>query len=175
MNQGLSRNGVAAGRMIRSVAMLFKDVLGLAVFLLTVIILVAMFLQALDRYLIGSGFSAYDQLAKIAMVWLAFLGFPLALLHRQTVAADLVQGILHPYVVRIRGLVFDALIAVLAASLVWFGAPVMRVGAFQEIIGTPFTYWSIYLGLNIGMGLVVLILVCRITRSLIDAWRGGAK
>jgi len=150
------------GRVAAVAERLLRQVLCFVVFGLMVIIAVAMFAQAVDRYIIGSGFSAYDQLAKIAMIWLAFLGLPLVLMHRENIAADLLSDLLGEGPRKIRNLIFDIMMATLAAIVLWHGRPVMRVGAFQDIIGTPFTYWSVYLGLNIGMALSVVVLVARI-------------
>lgn len=151
---------------------LLRQALGAVVFFLMVSIAVMMFAQAVDRYLIGSGFSAYDQLAKIAMIWLAFLGLPLVLMHRENIAADLIAAWMGKRLKALRTLIFDATMAGLAAMILWYGRPVMRVGAFQEIIGTPFTYWSVYLGLNIGMLLTVIVLIARILSALLS--RNGA-
>nr|WP_309501597.1 TRAP transporter small permease subunit [uncultured Roseovarius sp.] len=149
------RTAVVAERLLR-------QVLCFVVFVLMVIIAVTMFAQAMDRYIIGSGFSAYDQLAKIAMIWLAFLGLPLVLMHRENIAADLLSDFLGEGARKFRNLLFDIMMAMLATVVLWHGQPVMRVGAFQDIIGTPFTYWSVYCGLNIGMALTVVVLVARI-------------
>jgi len=141
---------------------LLRQALGFAVFLLMVAMTVLMFCQSVDRYLIGSGFSAYDQLAKIGMVWLSFIGLPLVLLHRENISADLIRNVLSPRILSLRDLTFDIMIGIMAVMILWYGLPVMRIGAFQDIIGTPFTYWSIYLALNVSMALTALIAFARI-------------
>ena len=161
------------GRTAAVAERLLRQVPCFVVFALMVTIAVTMFAQAMDRYLIGSGFSAYDQLAKIAMIWLAFLGLPLVLMHRENIAADLIADMLGDGPRKLRNLIFDIVMAALAAIILWHGRPVMRVGAFQDIIGTPFTYWSVYLGLNIGMALTVVVLVARIVATVLPPAKGA--
>lgn len=153
----------AAVRVIRAAAYVLRIVLTVTISLLLAFILLLMFAQAVDRYLVASGFSAYEQYSKMALVWLVFLGFPLALLHYESITADLIAHYLSERMLWIRNLIFDLAMAAMAGLLLLYGLPVMRVGSFMEILGTPFTYWSIYLSFNLGMVLVILILV---TRSL---------
>ena len=134
---------MAAGEVVRTAVHLLRRVLGFAVSCLMMAMTVPMFCQFLDRYLIGAGFSAYDQLAKIGMVWLAFIGLPLVLLHHENISADLIRNVLRPRILDLRDLAFDIVIGGMAVLILWCGVPVMRIGAFQDIIGTPFTYWSI--------------------------------
>ncbi|MBP0439980.1 TRAP transporter small permease [Tianweitania sediminis] len=155
-----------AVRIFRTATNVLRTVLTVSISLLLAFILLLMFAQAADRYLVGSGFSAYEQYSKIALVWLVFLGFPVAILHYESITADLIAHYLSERMLGVRDLIFNFVMAAMAGLLLFYGLPVMRVGSFMEILGTPFTYWSIYLSFNLGMALIILILVARSLAAL---------
>lgn len=145
-----------------------NKILTTLVVILMLVTLTAMFAQAVDRYFIHSTIFAYDQIAKISMIWLCFLGLPVVFLKRVNISADLIVELLPKKLVIIRTILFDFIIMFLAIVLVWFGLPVMEVGAFLDIVGVPLTYWSVYLSFNIGMALLVIIKLTQIILTFLD-------
>jgi len=132
----------------------------LGVALTLAVVLVFCFAQVLDRYLLKTQFDAWDQIARIGMLWCAFLGAAMALRERRNVVIDLIDSHLPERVRRMRNRLFDAM--VLAATLFYKGLDVVEVGHFQDIVGTPFTYAVSYAALTAGMAFFTLFLALRL-------------
>ena len=133
-----------------------------AVVLALAMVLIFSFAQVLDRYLLKTQFDAWDQLARISMVWAAFLGAAMALRERRNIVIELIDAHLSPRWIKIRDRVFDSLLLLLAVILFVKSIPVVEVGMFQRIMGTPFTQAVSYAALTFSMGLFVLFLLLRV-------------
>lgn len=133
-----------------------------AVVLALAMVLIFSFAQVLDRYLLKTQFDAWDQLARISMVWAAFLGAAMALRERRNIVIELIDAHLSPRWIKIRDRVFDSLLLLLAVILFIKSIPVVEVGMFQSIMGTPFTQAVSYAALTVSMGLFILFLLMRI-------------
>ncbi|MGS1010146.1 TRAP transporter small permease [Achromobacter anxifer] len=134
----------------------------LAVALTLAMVLVFCFAQVLDRYLLKTQFDAWDQVARIGMLWCAFVGAAMALRERRNVVIDIIDRHLPERVRRARDRLFDASLLVLAATLFYKGLDVVAVGNFQDIVGTPFTYAVSYASLTVGMVFFMLFLALRL-------------
>lgn len=125
--------------------------------------------SVLDRHIFKSSFDAYDQIARLALVWMTFLGFALALRERQTIRIEILESLLGPRARLVLETIFDAGMLALAVLLLVKGWAVAEVGAFQDIIGTPFTYaWS-YAAIPAASVLLILFLALRIAGRLLGA------
>ncbi|SSW65094.1 TRAP transporter small permease [Achromobacter agilis] len=134
----------------------------LSVALTLAVVLVFCFAQVLDRYVLKSQFDAWDQIARIGMLWCAFLGAAMALRERRNVVIDIIDSHLSERARRVRDRLFDATLLALAATLFYKGLDVVEVGHFQDIVGTPFTYAVSYAALTAGMALFMLFLALRL-------------
>ncbi|ADP17932.1 tripartite ATP-independent periplasmic transporter, DctQ component family protein 11 [Achromobacter xylosoxidans A8] len=134
----------------------------LAVALTLAMILVFCFAQVLDRYLLKTQFDAWDQVARIGMLWCAFVGAAMALRERRNVVIDIIDRHLPERLRRARDRLFDVLLLALAATLFYKGLDVVAVGNFQDIVGTPFTYAVSYASLTVGMVFFMLFLALRL-------------
>ena len=153
---------------IRQLHSFLDRILVALVVILMLITLSAMFMQVIDRYLIHSTIIAYDQIAKVSMIWLCSLGLPVVFIRNMNVTADLIEDLLPAKILHFRSIFFDLIITGMATTLLVFGLPVMEVGGFQDIIGVPLTYWSIYLAVNISMALLAIICSTRIITTLLE-------
>lgn len=134
--------------------------------LLALVILLFTFGQVLDRYIFKTTFDAYDQIARLGLVWMTFLGFALAFQERRTIRVELLDTVLGPNLMKWRETLFDLMILALVVLLHVKGWRVTEVGAYQAIIGTPFTYaWS-YAAIPVATALLALFLVIRIVHRL---------
>ncbi|MBD9423378.1 TRAP transporter small permease [Achromobacter sp. ACM04] len=134
----------------------------LAVALTLAMVLVFCFAQVLDRYLLKTQFDAWDQVARIGMLWCAFVGAAMALRERRNVVIDIIDRHLPERVRRARDRLFDTCLLALAATLFYRGLDVVAVGNFQDIVGTPFTYAVSYASLTVGMVFFMLFLALRL-------------
>lgn len=140
-------------------------VAGWIVALLVVVILAIVGAQFVDRYFVDTGMEAPEQLARVAVVWLTFLAFALAVRDGATIRIDLLDRHLPASVNRRLTALFDLLILVLSGLMALDAWRVVEVGAMQELLGTPFTAALPNAGLLIGLLLVMLFTVERLLRG----------
>jgi len=118
--------------------------------------------QVLDRYLLKSAFNAHDQLARIALVALAFVGIAIGIRDRVNVRIEVLAHLAAPRVNRIVQGVLTLITWGLALVLLVTGIRLLDIGASQPILGTVFTYRVMYASLLIGMALLVAFLSLRV-------------
>jgi len=118
--------------------------------------------QVLDRYLFKSAFNAHDQLARIALVALAFVGIAIGIRDRVNVRIEVLAHLASPRVNRIVQGVLTLITWGLALVLLVTGIRLLDIGASQPILGTVFTYRVMYASLLIGMALLVAFLSLRV-------------
>lgn len=118
--------------------------------------------QVLDRYLFKTSFDAYDQLARLCLVWLTFVGIALGIRERANIRVELLEHLL-PGAGGRRALagLLDAVVLATAVYLFWTGWVLLEVGAYQAIMNTPLSYDVVYAGLLAGLALLVVFLAFR--------------
>jgi TRAP-type C4-dicarboxylate transport system permease small subunit len=124
------------------------------------------FAQVLARYLMQNPFTATDQYARIVLVWLTFMGGAVAMLKGKNVRIDTLDHLLPGRVVSGLSILFDLILIYLLIVLTIKGHEVYRVGAFQSILGTPFSYQVMYSSLVAGTVLMALFVFVRLLRKL---------
>lgn len=138
---------------------------GVAIFFMMVAFLFTLG-QVVDRYVYDTSFNAHDQITQLALVWLTFIGFALALRARTNVRVDLVDGFLPPRWARIRDATGDLLALILFVVIqakIW---RLVEVGAGQVIMGTPFSSDVTFLALAVGSAYGIVILSLRLVLAL---------
>ena len=120
-----------------------------------------------------AAFNAYDQLARIGLVWLTFVGAAMALRQRLNIVVDLFGHRLPPGAATLRALILDALAAAVACLLVTYAWRLMAIGGYQRVVGTPFTYLTVYTSLFVGSILFVVFLLARIIATFLSHRRNA--
>jgi len=136
------------------------------VFAAMIVVVLFTFGQALDRYLIKSAFSAHDQVAKIGLVWLVFAGMAAAYARGENLRIDLIGKYLRPALRRAREMLFEVAILGLVILVNIKAWDVMRVAAFQQIMGTPFTNVVPYSAIVAGSAAIALSALIRFLDAL---------
>lgn len=127
-----------------------------------VVVLLFAFGEAVDRYLLGTSFNAYEQIAKIGLVWLVFGGTAAAYARRENLRIDLFRKHLSPALLRWREALFEIatlLICILINVKAW---SVLEVASFQQILGTPFTNVVPYSAIILGTTAIALSSIVRL-------------
>ena len=110
----------------------------------------------IDRHLIRSSFDAYDQISRLALVWMTFLGFFFALEEKANIHVEILDVILPARLKAFRSVVFGAIMLFISTLLFFKGWEAVRAGAAQQILGTPLSYaWS-FSAIPVSMGLIVV-------------------
>jgi TRAP-type transport system small permease protein len=118
--------------------------------------------QLVDRHFIDIPIQAPDQYARIALVWLTFLGFALAIRGNVAVRVDIIDQFLPPGVRRWVGIVSDMMLLLMLSVLAVKGWTVYEVGTGQLILGTPFTAGLPNAALVVGVALMILYVFLRL-------------
>lgn len=145
---------------------LLETLVKILVVLALVVVLAFTVGQVADRYILKSQFDAHDQIARIGMVWMAFLGFALGVRSRSNIRIEVIQHFLPDGVRRVAGVFLDGVMLVVAIVLLVNGWQLLEVGSFQSIMGTPFYYDVMYGALLFGLVLLVIFLILRIADTL---------
>jgi len=153
---------------VRILEMLVKVLVVLAL----VVVLTFTVGQVADRYLLKTQFDAHDQIARIGMVWMAFLGFALGVRDRMNIRIEVIQHFLPESIRRIAGIFLDGVMLAISLALLANGWQLLEVGSFQAIMGTPFYYDVMYGALLAGLILLVVFLVLRMADTLLGGRLG---
>ena len=126
-----------------------------------IVVLVFTVGQVLDRYIWKSSFGAYDQFARMGMVWLTFIGIAIGIRDRVNIRIELLNHLAPKKIRMVMALALDFVILCVSIVLILVGVRLMEVGSFQTIMGTDLAYDSMYAALLVGMSLLILFLVLR--------------
>src|SRR6187399_1298694 len=94
-------------RLIGTVLQILERVTAVAIAILVALIMVIVVGQLVDRHFVDLPWDAPDQYARIAIVWLCFLGSALALSQGASIRIDLLDHWLPERFVAWRDLLFD--------------------------------------------------------------------
>jgi TRAP-type C4-dicarboxylate transport system permease small subunit len=151
------------GRAVGAVETLARICVGLAM----LVILVFTSGQVVDRYLLKTSFNAYDQVARLGLVWMTFLGIAVAFRERANIRIDLLDHALPLRFVQWKSVVLDVATLVVTIVIHVEGWRLLEVGAYQTLMGTPFTYEVVYAALLVGTALLAVVLVMRIADAVL--------
>jgi TRAP-type C4-dicarboxylate transport system permease small subunit len=133
---------------------------------LMVSLVVIVSLQFIDRHFIDTGIAAPDQYARVALVWLTFIGFAIAVRAAVNIRVDLIDARLPPKVRSILEAAFDVLMVVLLAVLLPGCWRLIEIGKDQELLGTAFTAAVPAAGVLIACVLMLLYVGLRLIARL---------
>lgn len=153
-------------RLLEPVAKLVEiAVMALLAFFVVVVFLMVSALFV-DRYFVRVPIMAPDEISKIAIVWMTFFGFALAINDRTNIRVDLIDKRLSPAQAERLDLVFTAAILAMTAWIVAKSWILVVIGQGQSILGTPFNAGLTNLGFFIGGILTAFFCIMRILRGL---------
>lgn len=164
LDTGLSRPGIAA-RGVGLLSMLVRVVVVVSL----VAVLFFTVAQVFDRHFFKSGAIAFDQYARLGLVWLTFFGLAIGFRERANIRIDLLDHVLTKRVRHIKGLVLDLVVLAVSILMIVVGWRLLQVGAFQMLMDTPFTYEVMYGALLAALAVLCVFLVFR----LVDGITGG--
>ena len=162
---GSRRNGGVAGWTVRAVARICRAMVMIALF----VVFLFTVGQVADRYLLGTSFSAYDQISRLGLVWLTFIGFAVGVWERVNIRVELLDRFLPPRMHKAVAAVLDVMMIAVAVVVLVEGWRLLDVGAYQAIMGTPLTYEVVYAGLLVGVAVLLVFLAARLFETLTGA------
>jgi TRAP-type transport system small permease protein len=142
---------------------------------LMISLVVIVSLQFIDRHFIDTRIAAPDQYARVALVWLTFIGFAIAVRAALNVRVDLIDTHLPPSVRHFLALAFDALMLVLLVILVPGTWRLIEIGKDQMLLGTAFTAAVPAAGVFAACLLMLLFVGLRLTARLLGSELPGPE
>ena len=123
--------------------------------------------QFVDRYVtpVWKGYPA-DEYVKVALIWLTFIGFGLAMRAGVAIRVDLVDHALPANVRRWLSVAFDLVLAAMLGVIIHKAVRLYEISSMQIILGTDMTVAVPVLGMTIGCLLMLLAVVSRLLRNL---------
>ncbi len=141
---------------------LLERILRAFIALLMVLLLSLTFIQVVARYVMHSPFTGTDQLSRIALVWLTFLAAAVAVREDKNIRIEVLVRRLSPNAAKWNATVLDLLLLCFLTVFSAKAYEVTRIGSFQHIIATPFSYAAIYSSIFAGSLLMLLFVALRI-------------
>jgi TRAP-type C4-dicarboxylate transport system permease small subunit len=138
---------------------------GLIIALMALTMLVT-FLQVVARYVAQSALTSPDQVARILVVWLTFIGAAAAFRQGKNIRIDTLERLLPEKLRAGLEVIFDLALAGLLLILIVTGYQVTIVAASQEVLGTPFHYGYVCAALVAGSVLMFLAVLARLAVRL---------
>ena len=118
-------------------------------------------LQFVDRHFIDTGVAAPDQYARIALIWLTFIGFAVALRAAVNIRVDLIDAHLPQKVRHFLEMAFDVLLIVLLIVMIPGSWRLIEIGKDQQLLGTVFSAAVPPIGALIAFVLMLLFVGLR--------------
>lgn len=123
--------------------------------------------QFVDRYFtpIWGGIPA-EEYVKVALIWMTFVGFGLALRAGAEIRVDFID---HHVPMRVRQVVytgFDLVLLAMMGFILWKSVRLYQLSTLQTILGTDMTVALPVIGMMLGCTLIALALVARLLRRL---------
>jgi TRAP-type C4-dicarboxylate transport system permease small subunit len=146
---------------------LLEIVLEWMVALLVLALVVIVASQFVDRHFISLDIAAPDQYARVALVWLTFVGFAIAVRNGLNVRVDLIDARLPTKVQKALEIVFDAVMLFLLIVLMVNGWRLVEVGKDQVLLGTVLTAGQQSASLVMACAVMILFLGLRLVARLI--------
>lgn len=119
-----------------------------------------------DRHFITLPIAAPDQYARIALVWICFIGFALAVRAGVTIRVDMIDARLPAFWRNALAACFDVILLILVALLLVKSWPVVQIGIDQLLLGTDIPAAVPSASLLVACALMVVILIGRVVRRM---------
>lgn len=123
---------------------------------LMAVMVVAIFLQVVMRYVFNQPLAWSEELARFAMIWVTFAGAFVAFKRKRHISVDSLVSLLKPGARRVLRFVVDLMVLLFAVVMLWYGYEAMTVTFGQEAPGLGIPMWTVYVSVPLG-GLLVLI------------------
>lgn len=150
-------------RALRALEIVLEWMAALLVLLLVLIV----FGQFVDRHFVSLEIAAPDQYARVALVWLTFIGFAIAVRNGLNIRVDLVDARLPGKARKGLEIAFDAIMLFLLGVLMTNGWRVVEVGKGQVLLGTVLTAAQQSASLVIGCAVMILFVGLRLVARLL--------
>jgi TRAP-type C4-dicarboxylate transport system permease small subunit len=125
-------------------------------------LVVLTFVQVVARYVMESPFTSTPQYARLALVWLTFMGAAVAVRRNGLVRIEVLVELMTPTARRLLETVFDLLVIALLVVIAVKGWVAVQVTGSQVVAGTPLSYAFYTASIFVGAIIMIFYLAVRI-------------
>ena len=122
------------------------------------------------RYGLDSALSWAEEASKYLMVWLTFLGTPIALRNFGHISIDLLLKILPPRLQQFFYLLVSLIICFTMTIIFLKGMSFAEIGARQVASSFNMSMWYMYIAVPIGSALTILVAIEQSLRALVGVY-----
>ncbi len=131
------------------------------------VIAVILIAAVVYRYGLGSAISWAEEASKYLMVWLTFLGTPIALRNFGHINIDLLYKILPPRLQQFLYFIVSVIICITMSIVFVKGMSFAEMGARQVASSFNLAMWYMYIVVPVGAGLTTLVAIEQGLRALV--------
>lgn len=164
--------------LIKKMSEAIDKIIRIMIQILTGLMFIVILAQVIFRYFLANPLPWSEELAKICMNWITFLGACVACKANSLSRVDIVTHNLSPKVQKILLIVTDIIMLVLTVLLFIYGLQLIMTPSAQNGVSTALhiPFWLIYLCLPLGFALLIFQLLCRLIITIFDnTGKGGEK
>ncbi|MBX2879660.1 MAG: TRAP transporter small permease [Granulosicoccus sp.] len=140
------------------------------IIVIVAIIAIILIAAVVYRYGLGSAISWAEEASKYLMVWLTFLGTPIALRNFGHINIDLLYKILPPRLQQLFYLVVSVIICITMSIVFIKGMSFAEMGARQVASSFSLSMWYMYIVVPIGAALTTLVAIEQGLRALVGTF-----
>ncbi len=130
------------------------------VFLMAALVVLT-FLQVFFRYVVGSPITGTEELSRIALVWVTFIGAAEAVRRKKLIRIEVIEERFPPKLKSFLAAMFDYILMMLCGVIVVKGWESMEITSSQMIVGTPFSFSCMLLAVVVGCALMFVYIGLR--------------
>lgn len=131
------------------------------------IIAVIMMCAVFWRYALDNSIPWSEEISKYLMVWLAFLGAPVALRHANHISIDLLMKAFPPRGEQVFHVLVNGLILLTMGIVFWMGVKFTELGARQVASSIQVSMLYMYIAVPIGSLLTCLVALEHLLRGIL--------
>ncbi|MEZ5741264.1 MAG: TRAP transporter small permease [Burkholderiaceae bacterium] len=141
------------------------------IILIVAIISIILIASVVFRYGLDNALSWAEELSKYLMVWLTFLGAPVALRHFGHVSIDVLVKVLPARLQQLLYLIISVIICLTMAIVLWKGLGFAAQGARQVASSLNLSMVYLYIAVPIGSALTILVALEQAMQSFVGIFR----
>jgi len=133
------------------------------------------FAQVFFRYAIRSPLTSTEELSRLVLVWVTFMGTAVAARRKKLIRIEVFEEHFPPKLRSFLSAMFDYILMLLCGVIVVKGWEAAEITASQMVVGTPFSYAWMVASVVVGCALMFIYIGIRRLGHLIGKEQGVTK
>ncbi len=96
------------------------------------VVIVIVTVEVFRRYVLSSSGEYSDEMSRLALIWLVYLGIPYAIRNRRHIVCEVIPANIHPMLEHALSLFSDLMFLIFAVLMVWYGWSVLELNIAMD-------------------------------------------